>query len=108
MHAHRLLVSTLLVTGAVAMGTAALAQTTTPNTAGQTTTLPRATTEAQPMPNSGTETTAQRLERERLDRERLSATERANTMNPGAGNNTAGNTPMRDSNGALVARADRN
>jgi hypothetical protein len=108
MHTLRPLVSTMITAGFVAMGSLAMAQTPTPNTTESTTTLPRATSEAQPALNSGNETTAQRMERERLERERLSATERTNTMNSNPGNNTLGTMPMRDANGNLVARADRN
>lgn len=108
MQTSRLILSTLTAIGIVGLSGWAVAQTTTttPNqgvtttpgmnnttpgmtntTPGVTITTPSATT---------TETTAQRMERERMERERMAA--------PG----TTGNTAPRDSNGNLVARADRN
>jgi len=107
MHAYRPLFSTLLTAGLFAFGGNAMAQTSTsPSTTESTTTLPSATSETQPALSIGNETTAQRMERERMERERIIATERANTMNPS--NNTVGTLPLRDANGNLVARADRN
>lgn len=108
MSATRLLTSTLLTAGVMAMGCVAFAQTSTPYTSGQTTTMPPAVDATQPAINSGIETTAQRMERERLERERMGATERVNNMKTRSSSSAAGTVPMRDGNGNLLARSDRN
>lgn len=122
MQASRLFISTLATAGIVGFAGLAMAQT-SPGTVPETNnaTGQRSSTDMQTGTPGINETAAQRMERERLERERtgsdrmgadrtnaerMNDATNPNRMNPS--DSTLGNSQRRDSNGNLIARADRN